>query len=130
MLKNAPTLAIVAVHTAENEPLKISLFHFISSILSLESVAEVERRTVLTTQLAIWKAFLSLPYEWNCRGSARFGNRPATVEYPYISLACFHENRLCGRSSDLGRLNPFFCLADEEGSLRGSTDSYIVLVDV
>ena len=37
MLKNAPTLAIVAVHTAENEPLKISLFHFISSILSLPS---------------------------------------------------------------------------------------------
>ena len=35
MLKNAPTLAIVAVDTAENEPLKISLFHFISSILSL-----------------------------------------------------------------------------------------------
>ena len=35
MLKNAPTLAIVAVHTAENEPLKISLVHFISSIVSL-----------------------------------------------------------------------------------------------
>ena len=35
MLKNAPTLAIVAVHTAENEPLKISLVHFISSITSL-----------------------------------------------------------------------------------------------
>ena len=35
MLKNAPTLAIVAVDTAENEPLKISLIHFIISILSL-----------------------------------------------------------------------------------------------
>ena len=35
MLKNAPTLAIVAVDTAENEPLKISLVHFISSIASL-----------------------------------------------------------------------------------------------
>ena len=35
MLKNAPTLAIVAVDTAENEPLKISLVHFISSIPSL-----------------------------------------------------------------------------------------------
>ena len=35
MLKNAPTLAIVAVHTAENEPLKISLVHVIRSILSL-----------------------------------------------------------------------------------------------
>ena len=38
MLKNAPTLAIVAVHTAENEPLKISLFHFISSIVSLNII--------------------------------------------------------------------------------------------
>ena len=32
MLKNAPTLTIVAVHTAENEPLKVSLVHFIISI--------------------------------------------------------------------------------------------------
>ena len=35
MLKNKPTLASGAVDTAENEPLKISLVHFISSILSL-----------------------------------------------------------------------------------------------
>ena len=35
MLKNAPTLAIGGVHPAENEPLKISLVHFISSIVSL-----------------------------------------------------------------------------------------------
>ena len=36
MLKNATTLAIVAVHTAENEPLKIwgDLFSLFSSLLS------------------------------------------------------------------------------------------------
>ena len=47
MLKNAPTLAIVAVDTAENEPLKISLVHFISSIPSLN--ATHQRRFLLRT---------------------------------------------------------------------------------
>ena len=36
MLTNAPTLAIVAVHTAENEPLKnLKLISFIHSVASL-----------------------------------------------------------------------------------------------
>ena len=43
MLKNALTLAIVAVHTAENEPLRFSLFHFIISFL-LRDYEESEKR--------------------------------------------------------------------------------------
>ena len=43
MLKNAPTLAIVAVDTEENEPLKISLFHFIISIVSLQMTDQIVR---------------------------------------------------------------------------------------
>ena len=45
MLKIAPTLASGAVHTAENEPLKISLVHFISSITSLVILHARHRRT-------------------------------------------------------------------------------------
>ena len=52
MLKNAPTLAIVAVHTAEYEPLKISLVHFISSILSLTTVEMAEALALLTLGIA------------------------------------------------------------------------------
>ena len=48
MLKNAPTLAIVAVDTAENEPLKISLVHFISSIASLAGAPGWPPRSRLT----------------------------------------------------------------------------------
>ncbi len=40
MLKNAPTLAIVAFHTAENEPLKIwEVIHFIGRFASLAATA-------------------------------------------------------------------------------------------
>ena len=49
MLKNAPTLAIVAVDTEENEPLKISLFHFIISIVSLPvAVAQVREEEAVS----------------------------------------------------------------------------------
>ena len=72
MLKNAPTLAIVAVHTAENEPLKVlgviqfNIFQY--SILSLElahgapegrEVQRVERRAVFRVELDQPRASLS-----------------------------------------------------------------------
>ncbi len=44
MLKNAPTLAIVVVHTEENEPPKIwgPKFHYFNPLLSHDSVAKLQ----------------------------------------------------------------------------------------